>query len=192
MFTVFEPSEGEINKFLAEQRNLPFSYAEVGASEAEIPPDYPINHHRQRLGSGAEVFARAKAAVQSWTMYRLDWTRVFPAAAPVAAGETVCVVVDHGFCWSLNSCRIVYVLEKTGEIERYGFAFGTLPGHSEEGEERFTVEWHRRDDSVWYELLAFARPHHILARLGFPFVGWAQKKFARDSGAAMLKAAGEV
>jgi uncharacterized protein (UPF0548 family) len=72
------------------------------------------------------------------------------------------VVVNHGFCWSLNPCRVVYVLEETGgEIERYGFAFGTLPGHSEEGEERFTVERRRADDSVWYELLSFARPHHI-------------------------------
>ncbi len=122
-------------------------------------------------------------------MYRLDWTLIYPPDTPIAQDETVCVVVNHGFCWSLNPCRIVYVLEETGgEVERYGFAFGTLAGHSEEGEERFTVERHAADDSVWYELLSFARPHHILARIGFPFVPFFQKKFAADSAHAMFEA----
>jgi len=188
MFTLFEPSAAQIEDFLARQKDLPFSYSEVGASRTAIPSGYPINHHRIQLGSGADAFARAKDAIQSWTMYKLSWTRLYPTDAPVAVGKVVCVVVNHGFCWSVNPCRIIYVLEETSEIEQYGFAFGTLPGHSETGEERFTVEWNRADDSVWYELLAFARPHHILARIGFPFVGLFQRKFARDSGRAMLEA----
>ncbi len=188
MFTLFEPSETQIKNFLAAQRDLPFSYAEVGASKDKIPSGYPINHYRIQIGNGADAFVRAKNAIQNWTMYQLEWTRLFPAAAPIAVGAVVCVVVNHHFCWSINPCRIVYNLEQTDKVERYGFAFGTLPGHSEEGEERFLVEWNRADDSVWYELLAFARPHHILARIGFPFVGLFQRKFARDSGRAMLEA----
>lgn len=188
MFTLFEPSAAQIENFLAAQKDLPFSYREVGESKEKVPSGYPINHRRVRLGSGSEIFERAKKAIQSWTMYRLEWTRIFPFDAPVAVGETVCVVAGHRFCWSLNPSRIIYVLEESGSAERYGFAFGTLPGHSEEGEERFIVEWNRADDSVWYELLAFARPHHILARVGFPFVGLFQRKFARDSGRAMLEA----
>jgi len=188
MFTLFKPSENEIENFLAAQRDLPFSYEEVGASKDEIPSGYPINHHRVQIGNGADTFALAKNAIRNWTMYRLEWTRLFPADAPIAVGAVVCVVVNHHFCWSINPCRIVYTLEQADKVERYGFAFGTLPGHSEEGEERFTVEWNRADDSVWYELLAFARPHHILARIGFPFVGLFQRKFACDSGRAMLEA----
>ncbi len=188
MFTLFEPSEAQIKNFLAAQRDLPFSYEEVGASKDKIPSGYPINHHRIQIGNGADAFALAKNAIQNWTMYRLEWTRLYPAHTPIALGGVVCVVVNHRFCWSINPCRIIYVLEETGEIERYGFAFGTLPGHSEEGEESFTVEWNRADDSVCYELLSFARPHHILARIGFPFVGLFQRKFARDSGRAMLGA----
>ena len=188
MFTIFEPCEKEIENFLAAQRDLPFSYEEVGASKDKIPSGYPINHNRVQIGNGADAFVRAKNAIQNWTMYQLQWTRLFPADAPIAVGTVVCVIVNHHFCWSINPCRIVYTLEQTDKVERYGFAFGTLPGHSEEGEERFTVEWNRADDSVWYELLAFARPHHILARIGFPFVGLFQRKFARDSGRAMLEA----
>ncbi|MDQ6785933.1 MAG: DUF1990 domain-containing protein [Acidobacteriota bacterium] len=188
MFTLFEPSDERIENFLAAQKDLPFSYKEVGASKEKIPSGYPINHCRIRLGSGANAFARAKEAIENWTMYRLEWTRLYPADAPIAEGKAVCIIVNHGFCWSLNPCRIIYVLKESGETEKHGFAFGTLPGHSEEGEERFTVERHLADDSVWYELLAFARPHHIFAKIGFPFVRSFQRKFAEDSGRAMLEA----
>lgn len=188
MFTLFEPSDAEVENFLGSQKDLPFSYKEVGATNSQVPEDYPINHHRVRLGSGADDFARAKFAVQTWTMYRLDWTRLYPLDAPIAVGEVVGCIVNHGFCWSVNPCRIIYVLEESGETEKFGFAFGTLPGHSEEGEERFTVEWRHADDAVWFELLSFARPHDRLAKIGFPFVGFFQRKFAEDAQKAMLQA----
>jgi len=190
MFTFSKSSDAQIKNFLETQRDLPFSYKEVGASQNNVPKDYPINQYRARLGDGEATFTRAKNALQNWTMYKLGWTKIYPPAAPIEACEVVCVVVDHGFCWSLNPCRIVYVLEETTrEVERFGFAFGTLPGHSEEGEERFTVEWQRGgDDSVWYELLAFARPQHILAKIGSPFVRLTQRRFAKDSFSAMQKA----
>lgn len=40
--------------------------------------------------------------------------------------------------------------------------------HAESGEERFTVEWNRNDDIVWYDILAFSRPRQMLAKLGYP------------------------
>lgn len=188
MFTLSEPSAAQIESFLTEQRNLPFSYREVGASRSQIPKNYPVNHHRIQLGNGADVFRRAVAAVQNWKMYDLEWTKVYPSDAPLTVGEVVAVAVNHRFCWSINSCRIIYILEEKQSVERFGFAFGTLPGHSETGEERFTVEWRHADDAVWYEILAFARPRHILAKIGFPFVRFTQRKFAADSQQAMLKA----
>jgi hypothetical protein len=39
MFTLFEPSETKIKNFLAAQKDLPFSYEEVGASKEKIPSD---------------------------------------------------------------------------------------------------------------------------------------------------------
>lgn len=188
MFTLFEPSAEKITNFLAARRDLPFSYAEVGASRQTIPAGYPINHHRVQLGVGADVYNRAKNAMENWTMYQTGWTRLYPTKVPIAVGAVVCAVVNHGFCWSVNPCRIIYILEETGIVARYGFAFGTLPGHSEEGEERFTVEWRGDDDSVWFELLSFARPHDVLAKIGFPFVGFFQRKFAGDAKRAMFEA----
>ncbi|HBN77914.1 MAG TPA: hypothetical protein DD473_19310 [Planctomycetaceae bacterium] len=37
-------------------------------------------------------------------------------------------------------------------------------------------------------MLAFSKPNHILARLGYPVVRRSQKRFGRDSAASMYKA----
>jgi hypothetical protein len=77
-------------------------------------------------------------------------------------------------------------------IKRFGFAYGTLAEHAESGEERFTVEWHGEDDTVWYDVLAFSRPRQVLARLGYPLSRLLQKRFAEGSKATMLQAARDV
>ena len=87
----------------------------------------------------------------------------------------------------MNACRIVYVMEDHGSPERYGFAYGTLPDHAEMGEERFTVEFNRDDQTVWYDIYAFSRPR-MLARLAYPLSRALQKRFAKDSLMAMQKA----
>jgi uncharacterized protein (UPF0548 family) len=95
--------------------------------------------------------------------------------------------------WWLNVCRIVYLVdEEDGAVTRFGFAYGTLPRHVESGEERFLLEWHRVDDSVWFDILAFSRPRHLLARLSYPWVRRLQKRFGRESAMAMAKAVEDV
>ena len=90
--------------------------------------------------------------------------------------------------WWLNACRVVYAVDEAGPLSKFGFAYGTLPGHVESGEERFVIEWDRGDDDVWYDIVAFSRPNHVLTRLGYPVVRRLQKRFGRDSAAAMLRA----
>jgi hypothetical protein len=68
------------------------------------------------------------------------------------------------------------------------FTLGMLPSHVERAEERFTVEWRCVDDSVSYEVFAFARPGHPLVKAGPPFVGLVQRRFAADSLRAMAAA----
>jgi uncharacterized protein (UPF0548 family) len=74
-----------------------------------------------------------------------------------------------------------------GSPERYGLAYGTLPDHAERGEERFTVEFNRADQTVWYDIYAFSRPR-LLARSAYPLSRALQKRFATDSLMAMQKA----
>jgi uncharacterized protein (UPF0548 family) len=183
------PTEAQIRRFLEEQRSLPFSYPEVGASRDGTPPGYPTNHRRGRLGVGDRTFTRAVEALRRWEMYRLGWTKLCWPEAPISEGTVVGVLGRHFGVRSLNACRIAYTIEEENQsLRRYGFAFGTLPGHVERGEERFTVEWHRADGSVWYEVFAFARPAHPLARVGSPFVRLVQRRFAVDSLRAMAAA----
>jgi len=85
----------------------------------------------------------------------------------------------------------VAVVNDDGAVNRFGFAYGTLPDHAGSGEERFLVEWDTDDDSVWYDILAFSRPRHFLARLGYPWMRRAQKPFGRQSAAAMRRAVRE-
>lgn len=184
-----KPPNARIGRFLDDQRSLPFSYPEVGASRDGAPPGYPVNHLRGRLGVGPEAFARAAEALRSWKMYETGWTKLCWPDVPITAGTVVGVLGRHFGLWSLNACRIVYVIEEEASLlRRYGFAFGTLPGHVERGEERFTVEWHRADDSVSYEVFAFARPAHPLASVGPPFVRLVQRRFAAASLRAMAAA----
>ena len=49
------------------------------------------------------------------------------------------------------------------------------------------VRWDRRDDSVWYDLLAFSRPSSFVGRLAYPLVRRAQRRFAPASLQAMAR-----
>ncbi len=49
---------------------------------------------------------------------------------------------------------MVYVVD---DENRRGFAYGTLPGHPESGEELFAVRYDPADDAVYAEVVAFSR-----------------------------------
>lgn len=192
MFRLTRPTPHELDAALAAQRGRRFSYAEVGASRGPAPAGYTVDHNRVHLGAGPAAFARAQDAVRRWQMFALGWCSIYPDDAPIERGTTVAAVVRHFGFWSVNVSRIVYTLdEDDGGVRRYGFAYGTLPAHGEVGEERFSVEWDRRDDRVWYDLYAFSRPGHPLARLGAPLARVLQRRFARDSKRAMARAIDE-
>ena len=185
MLSLRRPSPIEIDAFLGAQRAHSFSYAEVGATqEAQEPIGYVHDHNRQLLGHGPEAFARACAALRGWQMFPPSLATIEPAGVPLAAGNLVAIVVKAAGVWWKSAARIVYVI---AEERRFGFAYGTLPMHAESGEERFLVEW-LPDDSVWYDLRAFSRPQHWLAKVGKPFARRVQKRFGPLSKASMLAA----
>ena len=121
-------------------------------------------------------------------MFNLGWVRLCWPHSPVTAGSNVAILIWHLGFWSLNPARIVYVLNEDVPLKRFGFAYGTLIGHAESGEERFTVEWNRKTDEVYYDLLAFSRPSLLAAKLGYPLARHLQRKFARDSLNSMRRA----
>jgi uncharacterized protein (UPF0548 family) len=153
------------------------------------PANYAVDHARARLGRGVDVYRKARAAVEQWAQFDVGWVQLRPRDTSIVAGENVAVLIRAVGVWWLNAARIVYVVhESTALWTRFGFAYGTLPGHLEAGEERFLIEWAHDDDSVWYDILAFSRPRHFLTRLGKWQVRRLQQRFRDDSVAAMLRA----
>ena len=181
MFLLRKPTEEVVRQFISAQHALPFSYAEVGATQTGAAAGFTVDHNRIQLGHGEDTYQRAVSALQSWKQFDLGWVRIRPPGKPLEVGTTVAVQANVFGLWSLNAARIVYVIdERQKQNARFGFAYGTLPNHVESGEERFTIEW-QTDDSVWYDIYAFSRPQHPLARIGFPITRMLQQRFVRES-----------
>lgn len=182
------PAEERIRAFLTAQRGLELTYAAVGATATTPPAGYVVDHTRTELGHGENAFLAARKALEGWRQFRLGWLEAIPEDAPIEVGQVVAILARFGRLWWLNACRIVSVFDEDGPVKRFGFAYGTLPDHAGTGEERFLVEWDRETGNVWYDILAFSRSRHPLARLGYPWVRSLQKSFGRDSAAAMRRA----
>lgn len=185
--SLHKPTPDILSRFLAEQAALDFSYSAVGATSGTPPAGYVVDRTRIELGVGEPTFQAAKAALQRWQQFRLGWVDVWSPDTPLEDGQVVAVMGWAVGFWWLNSCRIVYTVEEAGDTTKFGFAYGTLPGHVESGEERYLIEWDRDTDLVSYDILAFSRPSHFLSRLGYPVVRRKQKQFGRDSAASMFR-----
>lgn len=189
MLSIRTPSADSIHRFIAEQSPLSCTYAAVGATATTPPVGYVVDHTRVELGAGEATYALACRAMSQWKHFDLGWVEAQPTNTPLRVGKTVAVLVRvFGVCWS-NAARIVYTIDETTKShQRFGFAYGTLPGHAETGEERFLIERDIATGKVYYDILAFSRPRHPLARLAKWQVRRMQKRFAQDSAAAMVRA----
>ncbi len=91
-------------------------------------------------------------------------------------GETIVLHVPVlGLFRVTAPARVVLIVD---EPDRRGFAYGTLPGHPESGEELFVVE-RTEDGSVWLSIRAFSRPAHAGWRLVAPALRLFQETWSR-------------
>ena len=189
MFSLRKPAEPRVRAFIETQAECDYSYRPfVGSTRNdECPAGYVVDRTRIRLGSGSNTYHMAKTAMLDWQHYGFDWLDLYRPDAMCAVGQDVAVVARAVGVWSTNVCRVVYVIDEAEPVRRSAFAYGTLPGHVETGEERFQIEWHP-DDSVWFEILAFSRPKHVLVYLAYPYIRWIQKRFGRDATRTLLAA----
>jgi len=190
MLLLQRPEPQAIERFLAREALGDFAYPQVGATGAQPPAGYAVNHRRTLLGQGDAVFSASVASLRQWQQFDTGWLEIFPAQPELRPGTTVAVLATSLGMWWLNACRIVYVIDEPAPKRRFGFAYGTLPDHAATGEERFLLEM---DDqkNVWYEIFAFSRPRQVLARLGVLYLRRLQKQFGRQSGEAMQRAVQE-
>lgn len=162
MSTVTGVPSGGMDDFRAYD-GAPFTYAEVGATRGTPPADAHVVRSERVVGHGAADFAAVRDAVISYGMQRGAGMRVRASTETAQVGTVL--VISAWFLGPIRiPCRVVYVLD---ERRRAGFAYGTLPGHPESGEELFSVEL-REDDSVVAVIAAFSRPGRWYTRLGAP------------------------
>lgn len=156
------------------------TYTEVGATAGELPAQYHHITRRVIVGSGHQVFADAANAVAGWQVQLRAGLAVL-ASSPTALAGTVAVLgLGIGPLRTGAPCRVVYMVE---EPRRRGFAYGTLAGHPESGEEAFIVE-HHDDDTVSFTVTAFSRPSTAIARVAGPAArliqGWVTSRYMRS------------
>jgi uncharacterized protein (UPF0548 family) len=144
------------------------TYPEIGATRGSLPTGYHHVHVTAPIGHGLARFEAAGEAVLRWGMQRGAGVLVRADSDVATVGAEVIV----GFGPLRAPCRVVYVLD---EEDRRGFAYGTLPGHPESGEELFSVRHDASDDTVYAEVIAFSRHATWWSRLGGPITAMAQR-----------------
>ncbi len=179
------PDSDQVARLLRELSDAPYSYQEVGATRQSDPAGYNVDRSSARVGRGDRSFKTARKAMRDWVLFDLPWIRIFPQGEP-QPGALVAVAAKILGVWWLNVSRVIYTVD---EPDRFGFAYGTLRGHAETGEELFLVERSPESADVHYRILAFSRPSHLLAKLGYPLSRAVQRRFAAGSLEAMRKAA---
>ncbi len=149
-----------------------------GLKNPLLPTGFAHDRSRTQVGNGIEVFEAAMAAFQAWRQFDLGWVTVANTSARIEVGAVIAVQVRALGLWSVNLSQIV---EVTRNSEAFGFIYKATALHIEQGEERFLLAFDPRTRAVHYELEAVSRPHHKLAKLGYPITRAFQHRFARGS-----------
>ncbi|MEO8328867.1 MAG: DUF1990 domain-containing protein [Candidatus Nanopelagicales bacterium] len=156
------------------RRELTYPNAFAGSTvrsirDAEpLPVGYRHVQESEVLGHDDATFARVSDAILNFSMHRGAGVRVLPNDARAVVGLDVTLRLGVGLLSISAPCRVVSVVD---EADRRGFAYGTLAGHPESGEEAFVVERVRELGAptvIRLRIVAFSRPDAWWARLGSP------------------------
>ncbi|MET9701165.1 DUF1990 domain-containing protein [Streptomyces sp. NPDC006529] len=169
-------SEGARRSRDAAGRPGRLSYPDRGATRLRpLPRGYHHLDHRVRVGHGRAAFEAAGAAVTTFALHRATGMRVRAEHGAVRPGTRVVVGIGFGPLRIDAPCEVIWTAYEPG---RAGFAYGTLDGHPESGEESFLVEL-AEDGSVWFSVTAFSRPAAWYTHLAGPLVPALQLGCAR-------------
>jgi uncharacterized protein (UPF0548 family) len=167
------PSAAALERLLAEAKAAAPTYSEIGATRGErLPAGYRHDRYERRLGLGDDAFERAVTALRAWQAQIGAGMEAVPEGARVGEDDTVLLLICAGGLWATLPCREVYVDEG---LEGFAFAYGTLPGHPEKGEVRFSIERGGAGEVV-FRIVSFSLTVDPLARLGSPFTRRLQQR----------------
>ena len=160
-------ADDERHRILDEARAAALTYDHVGSTLDPARWSAPGVHTRHLdLGTGAAAFEAGRDALRTWVAHAGIGASIEPAGQAVVAGATLLVVLRRGPVHVVAPDRIIGVIE---EPRRFGFAYGSLPGHPERGEESFVVE-HLPEGTVRASIRVQAGPGTLAARAVAPLV----------------------
>jgi uncharacterized protein (UPF0548 family) len=148
------------------------TYREAGATAGALPAGYHQFARSLPIGYGRELFVAAGDAVRQWQVQLGAGLQVSASSPTAVAGTVLLLGPGIGSLRLRAPCRVVYAVD---EPRRRGFAYGTLAGHPESGEEAFMIE-HHDDDSVSFTITAFSRPATRLAKIAGPLGAVVQRQ----------------
>lgn len=148
------------------------TYPEVGATAGELPAGYHHLRLERIVGHGRDDFERAADDLLSGAVQRRAGAIVQLSEVPLREGTHVQMRLRVGPLTFKIPCVVVWV-ERTAES--CGFAYGTLPGHPERGEERFEVRL-TPSGEVTFRIVAFSSPGRWFTWLGGPVARLVQRK----------------
>lgn len=155
---------------------LTYDASLVGRTLEEARPPAPYAGFRRArvVGHGPQAYAAACADLAAWRVQRRAGLKVRADGPTSDVGVVADLRIGVGPLGVTAPVRVVAVV---GEERRTGYAYGTLPGHPEEGEEAFVLTL-ADDGAVRFTITAFSRPATLLARLAGPAASYAQHRTA--------------
>jgi uncharacterized protein (UPF0548 family) len=164
----------------------PLTYSPAGLTrDVPTPAGFSTMVERRMIGRGPADFARAREGLLSWQMHRDAGLAMTATAARAAVGVESLGLLGIGSLGLAVPCRVVWAVE---EERRAGFAYGTLPGHPEQGEEAFVVDL-AADGAVWFTVRAVSRPAAWYMHAAGPLGRLGQRIFARRYVSALQRLA---
>lgn len=162
-------------------RDAPFTYDEVGATLGDLPAGY---HHLSEtfvVGHGRASYDVAAERLMTWGVQRGAGLGVAASTDRVEPDAVAIVRLGWGPLAVKAPVRVVAVVD---EPDLRGFAYGTLPGHPERGEELFVVDL-ADDGTVRLGITAFSRAGSRLSRWAGPAGRLVQRQITRRYGRAL-------
>ncbi|MFE1663286.1 DUF1990 family protein [Microbacterium sp. P02] len=151
------------------------TYPEVGATAGALPAGYRHVRVERLVGRGREDYEQTCDLLLAGQAQRRAGAIIRLSQVPLRTGTYVRMLVRIGPLGFRIPCVVVWA-ERTTDL--CGFAYGTLPGHPERGEERFELRL-RPSGEVVFRITAFSAPGRWFTRLGGPVARLVQTTMTR-------------
>ena len=192
MLSLTKPSNEQCLSILDARESAALNYKAVGCLKTGTPPGFNRDKARCVLGQGQPAWDAAVESFAKWKFMPASMVEI-KNSGPIELGRVVGVLFKAIVIWSFNPARILEIHDsKDDEKSTFGFTYGTVRGHVEQGEERFLLAWDHETDTVAYELEAVSKPMHLLAWLVYPYARMMQARFRKESCEAMVQSVGEL